>query len=704
MKLKSPSRAATTLLVGMALFVAATIFAQKLSAERSADETTTKLVCDMVAKYHISQGEINDETSRKLLKRYLKQLDPQKLYLLASDVESFQSHATKLDDLVKAGNVDFAYSVFNLYLRRLEERMTMADKLIDADHDFSLDEEMVIDADEIAWAKSKSELDDRWRRRIKYGLLNLKLDDTEPDESRKRMHKRYHNIRTMARQTDDSEMLEMYLSALTHTFDPHSSYMSPETLEDFRIQMELSLEGIGAALQLEDGLTVVKQIVPGGAAHDEGSLKVGDKITGVAQGEDGEMVDIVEMKLSKVVRYIRGKKGTIVRLQLKPEGGGETRILSLTRQKIELKESAVKGEIIESPERFGGRKLRIGVVHIPSFYRDFRGAQRGDKNFKSTSRDVRRVLDEFHLKGAVDLVIVDLRMNGGGALSESIEVSGLFIDRGPIVQVKEQNGHIKSHDDVDAGVAYDGPLVVVCNRLSASASEIFAGAIKDYKRGIVVGDSTTHGKGTVQNVMPVGRRYFGILTQQKRGALKLTINQFYRVNGDSTQNRGVRSDVVLPSLLDHMDLGESFLDNALAFDQVPAAAYRPVGLVTRNVVSMLQQRSKKRVAADPDFQKKLKEIERYLSRKNRKTITLNEEKLRQEREADKTDDDKKKKDIEGYLPRKNRKTIPLNEEKDDPDMTKEDAPIFPAAFYNDEILSISLDYIDLLKGQKTANK
>ncbi len=688
MKLKSPSRAATTLLIGMALFVATTIFAQKLAAERAADATTTKLVCEMVAQYHISQGEINDETSKKLLKRYLNQLDRQKLYLLASDVKAIQPNATKLDDLMKSGNVDFAYDVFKLYLQRLEERMAMADKLIDAEHDFSLDEEMVIDADETDWAKSKAELDERWRKRIKYDLLNLKLDDTELAESRERMHKRYRNIRTMARQTEDAEMLEMYLSALTHTFDPHSSYMSPETLEDFRIQMELSLEGIGAALQSEDGLTVVKQIVPGGAAHDEGSLTVGDKITGVAQGEDGEMVDIVEMKLSKVVRFIRGKKGTIVRLELKPEGGGETRILSLTRQKIELKESAVKGEIIESPERLGGRKLRIGVVHIPSFYRDFRGAQRGDKDFKSTSRDVRKVLDNFQLKGTVDVVIVDLRMNGGGALSESIEVSGLFIDRGAVVQVKEQNGRIKSHDDVDAGVAYDGPLVVICNRLSASASEIFAGAIKDYKRGIVVGDSTTHGKGTVQNVMPVGRRFFGLLNQQQRGALKLTINQFYRVNGDSTQNRGVRSDVVLPSLLDHMDLGESFLDNALAFDQVPAAAYKPVGLVADNVVQLLQQRSKKRVTAEPKFQKKQKEIERYLSRKNRKTITLNEEKLRQERDADKTEGDEKKK----------------KEEKKNPDEKKADAPVFPKAFYNDEILSISIDYIDLLNNQKTAKE
>lgn len=690
MKLKSPSRAATTLLIGMALFVATTIFAQKLSAEKAADATTTKLVCEMVAQYHISQGEINDETSKKLLKRYLKQLDPQKLYLLESDVKALQPNATELDDFVKSGDVGFAYDVFNLYLKRLDERMAVAAKQIDADHDFSIDESMVIDADDIDWAKSTAELDERWRKRIKYDLLNLKLDDTDPAEARKRLHKRYHNIQTMAKQTEEAETLEMYLSALTHTFDPHSSYMSPETLEDFRIQMELSLDGIGAALRSEDGYTIVAQVVPGGAADAEGSLQVGDKITGVAQGKDGEIVDVVEMKLSKVVRYIRGKRGTIVRLQVKPADGGDSKMIVLTRQKIELKESAVKGEVIESPDRLGGRKLRIGVVHIPSFYRDFRGAQRGDRDFKSTSRDVRRVLDEFQLKGNIDGVIVDLRTNGGGALSEAIEVSGLFIDRGPVVQVKEQNGRIKSHDDLDAGVAYDGPLVVVCNRLSASASEIFAGAIKDYKRGIVIGDSTTHGKGTVQNVMPVARRFFGLLNQQQRGALKLTINQFYRVNGDSTQNRGVTSDVVLPSLIDHMDLGESFLDNALAFDQIAPAAYRSVDLVNENLVKMLQQRSKKRVAADPEFQKNEKEIERYVSRKNRKTITLNESKLRAEREEDKSDEDKKKEDEE------------KDKDKDDPNKEKEEGPVFPESFYNDEILSISLDYIDLLNGRKTA--
>lgn len=684
MNRKSPSRAATTLLMGMALLVATTIFAQKLSAEKAADATTTKLVCEMVARYHISQNEIGDKTSAALLERFIEQLDPQKLYFLKSDIDVLRQSRTELDDLLKEGSVEFAYETFDLYLKRLDERLAVATKIIDADHDFTVDESMIVDADDLDWAKSKSELDERWRKRIKYDLLNLKLDDTPLDEARERLHKRYHNIQSMAHQTEDSETLEMYLSALTHTFDPHSTYMSPETLEDFRIQMELSLEGIGAALKSEDGYTVVAQIVPGGAADKDGTLAVGDKITGVGQGEDGEIVDIIEMKLSKVVRLIRGKKGTIVRLQIKPADGGETKILKLTRQKIELKESAVNGEIIASPNRLAGRKLRIGVINIPSFYRDFRGAQRGVKDFKSTSRDVRKVLDDFQISGGVDAVVVDLRTNGGGALSEAIEVTGLFIDRGPIVQVKEQNGNIKSHDDVEEGVLYAGPLVVLCNRLSASASEIFAGAIKDYKRGIVVGDTTTHGKGTVQNVMPVARQLFQLLNPQDRGALKLTIQQFYRINGDSTQNHGVRSDIVLPSLLDHMDLGESFLDNALPFERIAPAFYKSVELVNPQMIELLRKRSKQRVAADSEFQKKQQEIERYLARKNRKQITLSEEKLRRERAEDKKDEQASN-----------------EEEKTGED---KEPPVFPESPYNEEILSICLDYIDLLNGQKTAKK
>ncbi|MCA9114658.1 MAG: carboxy terminal-processing peptidase, partial [Planctomycetaceae bacterium] len=504
-------------------------------------------------------------------------------------------------------------------------------------------------------------------------------DDTPMEEARERLHKRYHNIATTLEQTENSEKLEAYLSALTHCFDPHSSYMSPETLEDFQISMRLRLEGIGAALRSEDGYTTVASIVPGGAAAADGRLKVGDKIIGVAQAE-GEFVDIVEMKLSKVVRYIRGPKGTQVRLQVKTADTGKVTEYELTRQEIELKSSEVKGEIIQSGERLKGTAVRVGVVHIPSFYRDFDGARAGDPNFKSTSRDVRKVLEDFEKQGGVDIVVVDLRTNGGGALSEAIEVSGLFIDLGPVVQVKQQDGAIKSHDDEEPGVAWDGPMVVLCNRLSASASEIFAGVIKDYQRGLIVGDSTTHGKGTVQNVMMVGRQLLQFLRQEQRGALKLTINQFYRVNGDSTQNHGVRSDIVLPSLFDHMDLGESSLDNALPFDQIKAAAYQPLGMVKPEIVSTLRQNSAKRVAADPEFKKLSEQIARYVARKERPTITLNEEKLRAERELDKKD----------------------KEKEDEADQEAEDKPIFPQEHYNDEVLHITVDYLNELRGRKTA--
>ena len=685
MSFKSPSRAATTLLIGTSLLVATTIFAQKLSAEKAADETTTKLVCEMLARFHISQSSIGDETSAKLLDRFVERLDPlssQKLYFLQSDIDDLSKYKSELDDLVKIGNVDFAYMAFNLHLKRLEKRIQVAHRLIDAKHDFTLDETMVLDVDELDWAKSEAELDVRWRQRIKYQLLNLKLDDVSLEEARNRLHKRYRTKSLMAHQTDDAEKLERYLSALTHTFDPHSSYMSPETLEDFRIQMELQLEGIGAALRGEDGYTVVVQIVPGGAADKDGRLKSDDKIIGVGQKE-GDIVDVVEMKLSKVVRLIRGNKGTIVRLQVKPGDGGETTVYTLTRQKIELKSSAVKGEVIETAERLNGRQARIGVVNIPSFYRNFRGAQRGDKNFRSTSRDVHNVLQSFDDQGGVDGLIVDLRFNGGGSLSESIEVSGLFIDRGPVVQVKEQTGRVKPYDDKNAGVTYSGPLVVLCNRLSASASEIFAGVIQDYRRGIVVGDTTTHGKGTVQNVMPVLRpRFFQLLDSKDRGALKVTINQFYRVNGESTQNRGVESDVVLPSVLDHMDLGESFLDNALDFDKIQPAAYTTVEQVSAEMIKTLQQSSKRRIGADPKFQETLKEVQRYLVLKKRKTITLNEEQLRKERNQGKKKEQDKKKDA-----------------KDEENKSDENGngPIFPDSHYTNEVLNISLDYFKLLK-------
>ena len=686
MKLHAPSRTSSVLTISVVFLVATTIFAQQIGGAQGPEQATVKLVAEMITKYHISQKPLDDRISAMILQKFIKDLDSQKLYFLKSDIDSFARYRDQLDDLLKAGNVNFAHEVFKLYLQRLDERLAVAHQWIDAAHDFSLDESMMIDGEQVAWAPDVKELNDRWRKRVKYELLSLELDKMATDEAHKRLHKRYETVKRNAHDTEDNEVLEMFLSSVAHCFDPHSSYMSPQTVEDFQIQMRLSLQGIGAALRSEDGMTTVAQIVAGGAAEKDGRLKVGDKIVGVGQ-DDGDFQDVIEMKLNRVVRLIRGERGTKVRLKVLREAG-QTTMIELVRQTIELKSSEVKGEIIQTSERLGDvlgtPKYRIGVINIPSFYRDFSGAQQGKDDFKSTARDVAKVLAEFKSNGGVDAVMIDLRMNGGGALSEAIEVTGLFIDQGPVVQVKEQNGKIKSHDDEEAGVVYGGPLVVVCNRLSASASEIFAAAIKDYGRGIVIGDKTTHGKGTVQNVMPVSSQMFKMIPGGKdRGAVKLTINQFYRVNGDSTQHRGVESDVVIPSLIDNMDLGESFLDNALAFDHVPAARHAQLPFVNAQLVGTLRDNSQKRIAVDPKFQQTLKDIDRYLARKSRKSVSLNEENLRAEREEDKA-----AKEVE--------------KEEEEHETKSETAPVFAKTEYNNELLYITSDYTGLLKSQKTA--
>jgi carboxyl-terminal processing protease len=686
MTLKSPSRAACSLVLGTVTLVATTIFAQQLVEPQPSDGTVTQNVCAMVTKYHINHGRIDDALSSMLLDRYLEVLDPQKLYFLKADVDQFEKSRLVLDDQLRNGDAQFAYNVFNTYRQRVEDRVAFAHEMIDASHDFSVEEELVTDARDLPYSESRDALNERWRKRVKLDILNLRLDDTKPEEISDRLHKRYKMLERTINDTESFEVLEMYLSSMTHCFDPHSSYMSPQTLEEFRISMQLSLDGIGAALRSEDGYTTVAQIVKGGAAEKDGRLEVGDKIMAVAQ-EVGDFVDIVEMKLSKVVRLIRGKRGSKVRLQVQKGDSGDTIVYDLIRQKIELKESEVKGEIIETMDRTG-REARIGVINIPSFYRDFNGAENGIEDFKSTARDLQKVLVDFRNdpKGAPDAIIIDLRYNGGGALSEAIEVTGLFIDEGPVVQVKEPGSSVKTYSD-DIEGAFNEPLIVVCNRMSASASEIFAGAIKDYRRGIVVGDSSTHGKGTVQNVIPVGGNvitsFFG--QPKDNGALKLTINQFYRVNGDSTQNLGVKSDVVLPSLIDHMDVGEASLDNALAFNRIDPAEYGRLAYVNNDLISRLQTQSQKRVAADDEFRKLEGDIAKYVDRKNRKKISLNEAKLKAERDADRSDEEKKKDDEEN--------------EKD-----SEEGPIFPESAYNDELLNIAVDYVEALRGAATAQR
>ncbi|MGQ0637383.1 MAG: carboxy terminal-processing peptidase [Planctomycetaceae bacterium] len=714
MSFRTPSRAACTLSLAMVFLVATTLLAEQLgslSSQQSAN--VAKMVCEMIEANHISQKPIDDAISGKLMDEFLKMLDQQKYYFLQADIDRFYKYRTELDDQVKAGNLDFAHLVFETYLTRMKERMEVVHKLIDGEHDFTVKESIEIDPKDLPWAKTAEELNERWRKRIKYDLLLMKLEKTDeladakpqpnpggdlpvstktPDKSngkstddpRKRLHKRYRTVYDTLSKTEPDEVVEMYLTALCMAFDPHSSYMSPRQLKEFQIMMGLKLEGIGAALQAEDGYTVVKTIVPGGAAAEDGRLKVNDKIVAVGNGTS-EFVDVIDMKLSKVVDMIRGRAGTKVRLKVMAAASGKTEIYELTRRQIELKSAEVKGEIIETSTRLKGTRARIGVVHIPSFYRDFQGAENGEDEFKSTARDVKKVLYDFQRQGGVDAIIVDLRYNGGGALTEAIEVSGLFIKEGPVVQVKDQRGRTKVHDDDEPSVDTEKPMIVLTNRLSASASEIFAGVIKDYNRGLIVGDRTTHGKGTVQSVMNVSRKLLASLfnKQPDMGALKLTIQQFYRVNGDSTQNLGVPSDVALPSLLDSMDLGEQFLDNAMPFEHIDNnPRHSRLGMVTAEMIPLIREYSRKRVVSSPDFQKVERDVEKYLARKQRKTVSLNEEELRKERVEEE------------------QKTREKAESTDD--LTE--GPVFPDSAYNNEVLAITLDYLAQLKEARTAKK
>lgn len=678
-----------TLLVFTALLVAAgTVIAQNNVVLTDDDGRTAQMVATMVTARHINHPPIDDALSEKLMARYIQTWDPQKLYFLQADIAEFEKDKYSLDDQILAGNVQFAKKVFDRFRLRMTERQATIGELIDLEHDFTLDETMVRDPKLVEWAADEAELRERWRKRVKYDLLLLKMDKSEKKaagtselaDARQRLHKRYRTNQIFMEQTDSHEILELYLSAMTHCLDPHSSYMSPKTLEDFRINMELKLEGIGARLKYDEGYTVVEDVIAGGAASADGRLIKGDKIIGVSADAVSEFVDVVEMKLTKVVEKIRGNQGTKVKLQVLKESGTIEEI-ELTRSTVKIEDDEVKGQIIESSEWIDGRKARVGVLNIPSFYRDFRQASIGGE-FKSTSRDVKKVLDTFRQQN-VDVLIVDLRWNGGGALLEAIEVSGLFIPKGPIVQVKEPENAVTPYDDEDPEMYWRKPMIVVCNRFSASASEIFAGAMKDYRRGIVVGDTTTHGKGTVQNVVDVANRLS--LFQKNRGALKLTISKFYRVNGDSTQTKGVVSDIVLPSLLSHRDIGEDSLENALPFDRITRANYAPFSsLVNDAMITTLARNSAERLTADKDFIQMNKLIARYLDRKNDKTVSLNENVMKAEEEELKQEQKEEEEVI---------KKAGNAASKDE---------IFPKDFYNKELVHIAADYLEHLQAQAQA--
>ena len=642
------------------------------------DRQITLAVKSYLEREHFLRKPIDDEIAARWFKTFLAALDPLKIYFLQSDVDSFAEKKSSLDDLVRRGDVSFAYEVYDRFLERVDERIPIVEELLNSKLDFNQKESIVIDRDIAVWAKTQDEVRDKWKKRIKYDLLVQKMEKIAPEEARKKLLRRYTSFAKRMHQMNADELLETYLSSLTSSLDPHTSFMSPGTLENFEITMRLQLDGIGASLKGEDGYTTVAELVPGGAADKDGRLKKKDRIVGVGQDREGEMVDVVDMNLNDVVKLIRGKRGTVVRLKVIPVSQTVPKVYDIVRAKIELQDSAARGEIIEEGTKVDGSPWRIGVINLPSFYMDMAAARQGQADYKSSTRDCRELLEGFREEG-VDCVALDLRNNGGGSLPESISLTGLFIDTGPVVQIKDADQRVQQYDDLEPGVVWDGPLVVLVNKFSASASEIVAGAIQDYRRGLVIGDSATHGKGTVQSLLDLGRQLFQRLPNAPSlGALKITMQQFYRPSGLSTQMEGVKSDVQLPSITDHLPVGEADLDNAIPFDRVGKADFTATNDVSESMLETLQQRSTVRVADDEEFQELATDIARYEERKNEKMLSLLESDfVREWNEGKAADKEEEEKQEENAGPRR---------------------PVVTRDFYFDEAMRVTTDYLAVLSG------
>ena len=607
------------------------------------------LVAQFIQKSHYKQIAIDDELSSQVMDRYVDSLDGNKMYLLVEDIDYFERYRYRLDDIVKSRPLDPVYEMFQIYRTRVRERLAYALILLETEPDFSIDEEFQFDRSETPWAESSKELDEIWRRRVKNDALRHVLNDKTWDETKELLTKRYKRLARRMDQINSDDVFEGFMNAFAHTLDPHSSYLSPRNSEEYRIAMSLSYFGIGASLQPDDDYVKVIGIIPGGPAAIDGKLKANDLIVGVAEGEDGNMVDVIGWRLDDVVDLIRGPGDTVVRLQIIQgdaiPGSGE-KIIALTRGQVKLEEQAAKSDIISIPR--DGREWRIGVIEVPSFYRDFQALSNGDNNYTSTTKDVKRLIGELEEQG-IDGLIMDLRSNGGGHLTEATALSGLFIDNGPVVQLRNSSGRVSRLDDPDPvpRVAYDGPLAVLVNRFSASASEIFAAAIQDYARGLIIGQQT-FGKGTVQNLysldqfmQPEGDTGFGQLT--------LTIGKYYRVTGESTQHRGVTPDIQLPSAIDADLVGESVRDSALPWDTVSTTRFskgEPLDTTIQSLTASHDERS----SQDPNFlwlKEGIREVEEARARDE---VSLNIDTRRGEREDE----------LAGRLNRENERRKALN--------------------------------------------
>ncbi len=577
--------------LGVSILVASISFASDLSPTTQQTWTLRALVTELEENHYVDR-RYNDAMAAAHLETYLERLDPSHLYFTASDVAEFQTYSTRLDDLGRQGELSPAFAIFDRYEQRASDRLALVIANMDAivsGLDFGKNEYIDSDPTERDWAVDIAELDDRWRKRLKNQVLGLKLAEKPLQEIAPTLVKRYENQQNRLSQYNEQDVFAVYANALTSQFDPHTSYFSPRRAENFDIDMRLSLEGIGAVLQNEDEYVKVVRVVPAGPADKHSDLKAAELIIAVGQGKAGPMTDVIGWRLDDVVDLVRGKKGTVVRLDVIPAAGrsGEARRLTITRNEVQLEEQAAQSKIIEIND-LGSTPRKIGVIDIPAFYLDFDAYRKGDPDFRSTTRDVAKLVNELNEAG-VDGLVIDLRGNGGGSLREANELTGLFIEYGPTVQIRGTGSRVWRDGKRRRGPYYDGPVAIMIDRLSASASEIFAGALQDYGRAIVVGDRS-FGKGTVQTLLDL-----------PEGQLKITESKFYRISGDSTQHRGVIPDISYPSLLQHDEIGESSLDKALDWDRIAPVRHKDYGVVDA-ILPTLVAKHTERANANPDFQ------------------------------------------------------------------------------------------------------
>ena len=583
------------------------------------------IITHIMDKYHYRKEPLDDALSSRILDSYLESLDGNRSFFLKQDITDFERYRYLLDDAIEDPDLEPAYAIFKVYRQRVDERSAYARSVLESGFDFTIDEDYMFDRRENDWAQTERELNEIWRKKVKNDYLILLLADKEDDDIKEILGKRYTRFRTSTFQLNSNDVFQSFINAYTVAVEPHTFYFTPRSSENFDITMRLSLEGIGAVLRAEQDYTVVQRIIPGGPAELGGQLQANDRITGVGQGVRGDITDVIGWRLDDVVDMIRGPKGSIVRLEILSERDGFTgngRIISITRDEIRLEEQAARSEVIDLEN--GGQ---IGVITVPAFYSDFPAQAQGKKDYRSTTRDVRRLLAGLKEK-TLDGLLIDLRGNGGGSLLEALELTGLFIESGPIIQTRDYSGKIEINNDPDPDIAYGGPLAVLVNRNSASASEIFAGAIQDYRRGIIIGEPT-FGKGTVQNIIDLN--HFTDSSHEDHGRLKATIAQFFRISGGSNQHRGVIPDIIFPTARYGQDYGERVLDNALPWDEVKPLYFMPV---SAPVESFAQARKlhEQRIKDNRLMRLLLEDMETAQALENKKTISLQEGKRKAERE------------------------------------------------------------------------